>query len=96
MALGMFSVATAANGDGGKKLTEPVKKETVKAKKVEVNTNANEAISVNSNEGELKTVTCYIYVDGDFEEYTYSCFFCWGGSQNGCVAEGCAYYVTCG
>lgn len=52
-----------------------------------------ELSSANKDE---KTVTCYIYVDGEVEAYEYSCFFCWGGAMNGCYAAGCQFYATCG
>lgn len=50
----------------------------------------------NSTNKDEKTVFCYFYIDGEVEEYSYSCFFCWGGAMNGCYAEGCQYYGICG
>ena len=46
----------------------------------------NEPIKENE---EFKTVTCTVY-DGftdSWYTHTYSCFFCWGGSNNACLAD---------
>lgn len=77
----LTSMVTFAN-TGEKKMTVPLKEKVETKATVE-------------NE-ELKVVTCYIQVDGEFEAYEYSCFFCWGRAMNGCYAAGCQFYATCG
>jgi hypothetical protein len=80
LAIGMMSFsASAAEGTVGKKI-EPAKKETVSKKKQKAVKKA-----ALKNE-EIKTVVCEVSVGGVMHYGTYSCFFCWGGSANGCKA----------
>lgn len=79
----LTSMLTFAN-TGEKKMT------------VTLNEKAKVEVKAKVENEELKVVTCYIQVDGEFEAYEYSCFFCWGGAMNGCYAAGCQFYATCG
>jgi hypothetical protein len=36
---------------------------------------------------EDKTLSCSIWDGNSWVTHEYSCFFCWGGSTNGCIAE---------
>lgn len=82
----MFSVFTFANTPPSE-VNQKVNVETLEKKAVEI---------VDSFKiDETKTVQCVIFVDGEPEIYEYSCFFCWGGSMNGCMAEGCKFYLVC-
>lgn len=79
MAIAMFSFANATEIKTG----EPVKEKVV----TEIATVENEQVK---EKEELKTVECTL-IDPFTDElyvHTYSCFFCWGGSQNACLADG--------
>ncbi|WP_428224145.1 hypothetical protein [Flavobacterium sp.] len=74
IALGMFTVTSACNGKVEKPVKEakqPVKKEVSKETKKE----------------DVKTVTCAVWSGSTWIQHSYSCFFCWGGAMNGCIAE---------
>lgn len=71
IATAMISTIGFANNN------EPVKE--VKTEKSTSKENAN-------NNEELKTVTCSATINGSTYTMEYSCFFCWGGAENGCKA----------
>lgn len=58
--------------------------EPVKEKK-EVETSQNVSLNKQNTE-EVKTVTCSATINGSTYTMEYSCFFCWGGADNGCKA----------
>ena len=71
VALGMLTLASAANEKTETKEIEKSKKESSAKEK-----------------NEDKTVNCSIWDGNNWVSHSYSCFFCWGGSQNGCIADG--------
>ncbi len=75
MAITMFSFASATEIKTG----EPTKDKA----KVEIVTLENEPVKETEV---LKTVTCDATINGIYVSTTYSCFFCWGGSEKGCKA----------
>jgi hypothetical protein len=60
---------------------EPVKEKKLE-KTEEISTVANF-----SKDEDVKTVTCSVTINGVTYVTTYSCFFCWGGSDAGCKAQ---------
>ena len=34
-----------------------------------------------------RTYNCTLYANGKWNTGTYSCFFCWGGGENTCIAN---------
>ncbi|MDG2432697.1 hypothetical protein [Flavobacterium sp.] len=70
VALGMLTLASAANEKSETKEVEKAKKEASDKKK-----------------NEEKTVGCSIWDGNNWVRHEYSCFFCWGGATNGCIAE---------
>lgn len=79
MTIGMMTVASASNGEVVKKIIIPAKTEIVVKQKME----------------DIKTVTCTVYSGQGatgWSTYSYSCFFCWGGSRDGCIAAAAEYY----
>ncbi len=91
----IFSVCTFANnttnGNPKKEKSGVTKKELAKKELDSI------AVEKKTEQGSevVKQVSCSIFVDGEWLAYEYSCFFCWGGSQNACKSSGCAYYGTC-
>ena len=82
LAIAMVSFASATEIKTG----EPIKEKVV----TEITVAKNE--TVNETE-ELKTVTCYVSNgEGGWYTHTYSCFFCWEGSKNSCIAEAAILY----
>lgn len=77
VAMAAFSFANATEIKTGEPVKETEKKEIV--------TVENEPVKETE---ELKTVTCTVLDrDGNWHVHSYSFFFCWGGSQNGCIAN---------
>lgn len=70
MALGMLTLASAANEKTATKKVQKAKREASVKKK-----------------NEDKTVACHIWDGNNWVRHEYSCFFCWGGAKNGCIAE---------
>ena len=81
LAIGVMTFANATESNVGKKKLKQQKKEAVSKKE-------QKAVS----QEEDKKVFCAIWDGDSWEAYSYSCFFCWGGSHNGCIAEGAEYY----
>lgn len=75
VAIAMVSFASATEIKTG----EPVKEKVVTESTVEKHETAKET------EG-LKVVSCDATINGIYVSTTYSCFFCWGGADNGCKA----------
>jgi hypothetical protein len=91
----MFSVCTFANNTTNgnpKKEKNGVSKN--EAAKKELDSIAVEKRNEQTTE-EIKKVFCVIFVDNEPEIFEYSCFFCWGGAKNGCMAAGCKFYLVC-
>ena len=86
LAIGMTAFASASNVKPVPVKPVPVKKEAfVKAKKITVK----KSVALTVKEEEFKTVKCWGWdSSGHYSSHDYSCFFCWGGSHNGCMAEG--------
>ena len=81
LAIASFSFASATEIKTGEPIKEKVVTEITVAKNETVNETVNET-------EELKTVTCYVSDgEGGWIQHQYSCFFCWGGAKNGCIAE---------
>ncbi|CAM3800972.1 hypothetical protein FLGE108171_15430 [Flavobacterium gelidilacus] len=59
--------------------------EPIKEKK-EVKTESKTSKENNQNVEEVKTATCSATIGGSTYTLEYSCFFCWGGADNGCKA----------
>lgn len=77
LAIASFSFASATEIKTG----EPIKEKPASA----ITVAKNEAVKETE---ELKTVTCYVSDgEGGWIQHQYSCFFCWGGAKNGCIAE---------
>lgn len=78
--------ASASTGEIGKAVKETAKKEIVSEKK-------QKKLAAAAVKGEIKTVSCTLYTGvttanpSGWETFSYSCFFCWGGSQDGCIAS---------
>lgn len=81
----MTAFASASTGEIGKPVKQTVRKEIVSENKQK------KLVTVEVKE-EVKTVTCTLYTGvtttnpSGWETFEYSCFFCWGGSRNGCLA----------
>lgn len=43
--------------------------------------------SSSKENGEVKVVFCTATINGVLYYYEYTCFFCWGGAEQGCKAE---------
>lgn len=86
LAIGMTTFASALNVKIEPVKPLPVKKELkLKVKKTETKPTKEDVVKAD----ELKMVTCWGWNDsGVFTSHNYSCFFCWGGSNNGCMREG--------
>ncbi|CAH0334649.1 hypothetical protein FVB9288_00242 [Flavobacterium sp. CECT 9288] len=86
LAVGMTAFASASTGEIGKPVKETVRKEIVSKKKLE-------KLKTVEVKEEVKTVKCTLYTGvttsnpSGWETFEYSCFFCWGGSENGCLAS---------
>ena len=79
LAIASFSFASATEIKTG----EPIKEKPAS----EITVAKNEAVKETE---ELKTVSCTLIdpFTGDLYVHTYSCFFCWGGSKDACLADG--------
>ena len=75
LAIASFSFASATEIKTG----EPIKEKPASAITVAKNETVKET-------EELKSVTCEAVIDGVYYSTTYTCFFCWGGSDKGCKA----------
>ena len=86
LAIGMTTFANASNVKIEPVKPLPIKKELkLKVKKTETKLTKEDVVK----DDELKTVTCWGWnAQNVFTSYSYSCFFCWGGSNNGCMSEG--------